>query len=274
MSSFYCTDLKIKDREKVPEVLAMATELTKQMSLVEMGFDLTDPTNQNEFQSFNTFESGCGWSDFSGASKWINENEIIDAIIHRFPDTEFIYEFYDNGPLAYKEYIKGDFCEQLVQRTLDIGVDNPEAFTRLADVLGVEQSYPFFIFPLGDQLVSKVEPEMDNIIDRVTKIVPDQKLYCIKVDNTDQGDYYSKKGVVEDGKIDWQQVSLDEGNVMDKTIESMEVRWENKPNEEVFKCLFDDSYRDEILALISKEERKVKPRWWPETEHDEDDLPF
>lgn len=238
------------------------------MSLDNLGFDLTDPANKDIYQSFDIIDSCLCWTVFSKVPKWIDENEIIDVIIHSFPDSEFIYEFYDDGPLVYKEYIKGDYREELVQRTLDIGVDNPEAFTRLADVLDVQQSYPFFIFPLGELPVSKVEPAIDSIIDRVTKIVPDQKLYCIQVNNLDYCDSYSKKGIVEDGKIDWQQISLDEYDVMDKTIESMEVRWENKPNEDVVKCLFDDSYRNEILALIEKERAEVE-----ELDY-EDDLPF
>ena len=268
MSSFFSTSLKIQDREIVPEVVAFATELTKKASMDEMGFDLTDPANKNIYHSFDIFDSCLCWHFFSGVPKSINEMEIIDAIIHRFPDTEFIYEFYDNGPLVYKEYIKGDFREQLVQRTLDIGVDNPEAFTRLADVLDVQQSYPFFIFPLGELPVSKVEPAIDSIIDRVTKIVPDQKLYCIKVANVDQGDSFFEKGVFEAGKINWQQITWDEYDVVNLTIESIEVKWENKPNEDVVKCLFDDSYRNEILALIAKARAAVE-----ELDY-EDDLPF
>jgi hypothetical protein len=88
------------------------------------------------------------------------------------------------------------------------------------------------------------------------------------VNNLDYCDSYSKKGIVEDGKINWQQISSDENDVMDKTIESMAIRWENKPNEDVLKCLFDDSFRDEILALIAKARAAVE-----ELDY-EDDLPF
>lgn len=274
MSSFLSTIFKIKDRERVPEVVAMATELTKKMSLDKLGFDLTDPANKDIYQSFNIIDSCLCWTAFSKVPKWIDESEIIDVIVHSFPDSEFIYEFYDDGPLVYKEYIKGDYREQLVQRTLDIGVDNPEAFTRLADVLDVQQSYPFFIFPLGELPVSKVEPEIDSIIDRVSKIVPDQKLYCIKVANVDQGDGYFEKGVFEAGKINWQQITWDEYDVVNLTIESIEVKWENRPNSDILKCLFDESYRDEMLALIAKRIAEAEARRRATGHNDDDDLPF
>lgn len=267
MGNYITTALMICNRERTPEVAAFATELTKKASMDEMGFDLTDPANQNDARSFRIYENRClCWDDYTSYPTHLNVDKIIDKIVHHFPEIEFIHEECWEGPVYFTEHIKGDYREEYVRRTLDIGVDDPEAFTRLADALNVRQSYPFFIFPLGDLPVSRVEPEIDSIIERVSKIVPDQKLYCIQVNNLDYCDCYSKKGIVEDGKINWHQISSDENDVMDKTIESMEIRLENKPNEDVLKCLFDDSFRDEILALIARAAVE-------ELDY-EDDLPF
>ena len=274
MGNYITTALTICNQKQAPEVVAFATDLTKTVSMEELGFDFTDPANHNDYLSFCVVDSNCiCWNQYTSYDKLLNPDYFIDEIAHHFPDTELIREDYHEGPLEFKQYIKGDFREELVRRTLDIGIDNPEAFTRLADVLDMQQSYPFFIFPLGELPVSKVEPEIDNIIDRISKIIPDQKLYCIKVDNDDQGDFYFEKGIFEDGEINWRQITMGEFDVIDKTIESIEIRWENKPNEDLMKCLFDDSFRDEILAQIAKERAEAEARWLA-TKHDEDDLPF
>lgn len=70
----------------------------------------------------------------------------------RFPETPFVI-----GDGFYREYVKGDFCERLIKLTLDVGVDNPEAYAKLSAILKEEQYPPFFLFPLGDLLISQVD---------------------------------------------------------------------------------------------------------------------
>ncbi len=246
MGNYYSTILKIKNREHAPEIVAFATELTKTVSMEEMGFDLTDPANHDEYHSFNASGSCISWHQYSSYPIQLNEEYLIDAIVHRFQDTEFIHEEYWEGPLSKKEYIKGDYREELVKRTLIVGVDSPDAFTKLSGALNKQHSYPFFIFPLGDLPVSKVESKIDRILNRIAEIVHDQKLYCILKAITESGNYYVSTCFCEDGETKWQDVPYDVNEAIWRNVET----WDDKPDDEVFKILFVRSYREQVLSRI------------------------
>lgn len=276
MRPFFKTKLEIINREQACEIKILAVELTRKKSLEVLGFDLADPANQDQYRSFYTEDSSIIWNDHTGYSEHLNTDYVIDEIVHRFPDSDFIYSYYWDGPLVNREYIKGDYREELVQRTIDIGVDSPEAFARLACSLKEEQHYPFFIFPLGELLISKVGQAVEGTLARIAKIVPDQKLYCILVDNNDaEGtESYYEKGVFENGRIEWHEIN-DENYALIKTSKDIDVWAFNKPNEEVYKLFFIDSYREKVLDQIEKAEAEEKARAaCRETEQEEDELPF
>ena len=70
-----------------------------------------------------------GGPSFRGNPKDLYTAGIMKEIVNRFPETPFVIgDGYD------REYVKGDFRERLVKHTLDVGVDNPEAFARLSAV--------------------------------------------------------------------------------------------------------------------------------------------
>lgn len=266
MGNYITTALTICNQKQASEVVAFATNLTQKVSMEVLGFDFTDPANHNDYRSFSLVDSNriC-WDQYTSYDKLLNLDYFIDEIAHHFPDIEFIREDYWEGPLSNKEYIKGDYRIELVRQSLYVGVDNQEAFVKLAEKLKEQQSYPFFVFNLEERPISKVESDINDIIDRISKIVPNQNLYCVVKTNYYGGNYYSSKGVFNNGRIDWENVTYSDNEAVWKT----EKDWDDHPNEIVFNCLFDDSYRDEIMAQIKKEweERQSK-------QDENDDLPF
>ena len=270
MGNYITTALTICNQKQVPAVVAFATDLTKKVSMEELGFDFTDPANHNDCLSFCVADSNCiYWNQYTSYDKLLNPNYFIDEIARHFPDTEFIQEDFWEGPLVFKQYIKGDFREELVRQTLYVSVDSQDAFVKLTKNLKEENSNPFFVFNLGERPITKVESDIKDILERISKIVPDTKLYYVVKTNNDGGNYYTSKGVFENGRIDWEKVTYSDNEAIWKTAKD----WDDHPNEIVFKCLFDYSYRDEIIAHIAKERADAEARVLA-TEHDEDDLPF
>ena len=297
--------MEVLDPKAAPEVLEFAKGLTRKRSLEQLGFDLVEmcrilssgvplsrdmfpedmaraleemrivddlsnPEDIREisyFLSFGINESTVWWNQFSGCLKDLGTMEIMKEIVNRFPETPFVI-----GDGYYKEYVKGDFCERLINYTLDVGVDNPEAYAKLSAVLKEQQYPPFFLFPLGDLLISKVDSAIEEILARVSALVPGEKLYCVLVDNeTIEGDIYDKKGVTSDSHITWQETTGMELHAILRT-EGKDVYCGNKPNETVFKCLFDEVYFNGVAAEIDREdaERAAKGNLGD----DDDDLPF
>lgn len=276
MSYRICTRLEILNRDQACEIKILAAELTRKQSLEDLGFDLTSPENEDGYTSFKAIDSMLCWCQHTSSPSWLKVDNIINCLVHRFPNAEFISRDYWDGPLVQTEYIKGDYREELVRRIIDIGVEDSKAFAKLASVFKEEQRYPFFIFPLPELPISKVEPEIERILAHVAKVVPDIKLYCILVKNNDgQGtDSYIQKGIYENGKKEWHEIS-DENYALFKTSDDIDVWAFNKPNEEVYKIFFEDSYREKLLAQIAKEEAEEKAKASRlEIGQNSDELPF
>ena len=277
-------ELSILDPKVAPKVIAFATELTRKRSLEELGFDLVDlsallssgasiswnqfsdslkqalkemglglpePADIDSFLSFSIIDSCICWHQFSGNLKGLGTMGIIDEIAAQFPDTEFLYGDGD----GYWECIKGNYREQFKYYTLDVGVDNPEAFAKLSAVLKEEQHPPFFLFPLGGMPVSKVDSAIEGVLSRVTGLVPGEKLYCVLVVNkTTEGDYYFSKGITVDTHIELQEITREEDKAIERTVKDIYQCYDNKPDEELFKCLFDETYFKQVYAQIAREE--------------------
>ena len=214
-----------------------------------MGFDLTDPANQDEMRSFSIDYTRISWSQSIGLTKPLNDKAIVEIIVDRFPDVEFYMEECRDGQPCLA-YLKGDIYEEIhMEMYLDVGVDNPESYARLAETFPEQQSLPFFIFPLGDITFREANAESVRILNRISEILPGEKLHCILVEEEkEEGALcYWKKCVTSNGKPDWQEVSSREQKALEKATDyNPDVCWSNKPNGDVFKCLFVDSYQEEI----------------------------
>ena len=304
--------LEALDPKAAPEVLEFAKELTRERSKEQLGLDLVElsrilssgvpfsrdmfpedmargleemrlvddlskPESIEEidyFLSFGIKGSTVWWNQFSNNLKGLGTQGIIKEIVKRFPETPFAI-----GDGYYKEYVKGDFCERLINLTLDVGVDNPEAYAKLSAVLKEEHYPPFFLFPLGELLISQVDSAIENVLARVSALVPGEKLYCVLAENeTIEGDIITKKGVTTDSHISWIETTGMELRVL--SYAESTAYGDNKPDEAMFRCLFDDAYYNEIAAVIAREDAEREARRKAEWEEkrsrgeDYDELPL
>lgn len=255
--------LQARKPENFKELAAYATEITKKASLEGLGYDITNPDEnpEKDFQSFSIHDETICWDDFTGCVNHLDIKAIIDQIVHHFPETEFIYRVYREGPLAYEAYIKGDICEGLLNKALYVGIENPEALRNvLKEMPDAKQSGPFLIFPFTEYPVSKFEKAIAEILQKVEEIIPDTELYCVIWDDDLDGGVYERKGIYTQGRILWEDVSLDE-------IQAIMIGLGvfNEPTEEVLGVLF-KGLQVALPEVYSNNEDNC--------EDDEDDLPL
>ena len=228
--------MPFKEGTDMSEVKAFAEEITRKASLDLLGYDITDPVGNpaKEYQRFSIGNDALCWSDYTGCDKHLDVPGIIKQIAHHFPETEFIYSVYWEGPMVSEEYIKGNVREKLVRKVLDVGIDNPEARRKvMTGMPDAEQSGPFLLFHFKQYPVSKLYEAADEITSKVAQIIPDTTLYCVMVDDDDEGYYFSEKGVFSDGKIIWEDMTWDERDIIN---DDLHVR-ENNPTDAVLAFL-------------------------------------
>ena len=289
-----------------PQVLEFATELTRKRSLENFGFDLVEmsrildsgePITRDSFPedmaramseiglnpaeledaggigyflSFGIKESSVWWNQFSGNLKGLGTNSLMNEIVARFPETSFII-----GDGYYRELVKGDYREQLVNYTIDVAVDSLEAYAKLSAVLEEPKYPPFFLFHLGELPVSKVDPAIEDILAKVSAIVPGEKLYCILVENeTIEGDLYTKFGVTTDSHISWKEATGMEWRAIEHC--GGDPYFGNKPDDIVFKSFFDEAFFNRVAGEIAREdaERDAELAAKRSQEDDDCDLPL
>ena len=213
MSASIGYSLHARKLDDFNELAAYATEITKKASLDGLGYDITKPDEnpEGEFQSFSIHDETICWDDFTGCVKHLDIKAIIDQIVHRFPEMEFIYRVWGDGPLVYEAYIKGDICERLLNKALYVGIENPEALRNvLKEMPDAKQSGPFLIFPFTEYPVSKFEEAIAEILQKVEAAIPDTELYCVIWDDDLDGGIYERKGIYSQDHILWEDVSVDE----------------------------------------------------------------
>lgn len=244
------------------EVKTYAMEITRKASLEQLGYDITDPDNpEKDYQGFHIIDDALCWNDFSGCVKHPDITAIVDQIVNRFPDVEFVYRWFQEGSMAEEQYIKGDVREELVSWFLDIGIDNPEALRKVRKKMpDVKQSGPFLLFPFAHHPVSKIRQSIDEALHKVVEIIPGTPLFCVICEDEDQCIVFTEKGVYSDGRITWKELTDDESNVIMRRLEI----WDNKPTETLFEFLFKGL---EIEIGESKNETPVLD------EDEEDSLP-
>ena len=229
--------LPFKEGTDMSEVKTFALEITRKASLAELGYDITDPANnpEEEFQSFGIYDEALCWSDFTGCRKHLDVVALVGQIVYRFPEMEFVYREFWDGPMVKEEYIKGDIREELESWFLDIGIDNSEALQKVQkEMPDVKQSGPFLLFPFAHYPVSKIRQSMEDTLHKVAGVIPDMTLYCVIGEDEDQGVIFEEKGVYADGQIAWEKMTDDETRVIWRGLEI----WENEPTVELLDFLF------------------------------------
>lgn len=228
--------LPLKKGIDFSEVKAFATEITRKVSMEQLGYDITDPANpEKDYQSFLIINDAISWKDFSGCVKHPDITAIVDRIVNRFPDVEFIYRCFQEGVMVEEEYIKGDIREKLESWFLDIGIDNPEALQKIRkEMPQVEQSGPFMLFPFLNYPVSKNRQAIDEVLNKVAGIIPGTSLYCVISKDVDQAVVFTEKGVYSDGQINWTELTDDESKII---MHGLDI-WDNEPTETLLEFLF------------------------------------
>ena len=228
--------LPIKEGTDMSEVYSFAEEITRKASLAELGYDITDPDNpEKDYQGFGIFDDAICWQDFSGCDKHLNVDALVDQIVHRFPDKEFVYRLFEEGPMVKEVYFKGEVREVLESWFLDIGIDDPEALQKVQkEMPDVKQSGPFLLFLFAHYPVSKIRQSMDETLHKVAGVIPDMTLYCVIGEDEDQGVIFEEKGVYADGQIAWEKITDDETRVMWRGLKI----WKNEPTLELLDFLF------------------------------------
>ena len=235
-----------------PRVRDFATVATREQSLKVLGYDLTDPEQGDEEEKYygvateyyvNEEDHTVGWSEFTGARKSLDIKGIMDQIVQAFPEVEFIYSHFHDGPLDYEEYRKGNEREELESFALDIAVKDEAAFQVLAREAQafVEQQEtlldyplfeggpihpPFVVFPMNRVRISLKEKAVEEVVRHLWDLVQ-TPLYCIIV-RQDQGTAdCNKKAVFSGGELTWEVI----GNLFTMV-------YGNAPDERVLDFLF------------------------------------
>lgn len=298
-----------------PRVRDFATVVTREQSLIDLGYDLTDPEqgDENEKRLGVATDYFVGeehhvlcWSEFSGASKPLDIDVIIDRIVQAFPNVEFIYSYFHDGPLSYEEYRKGSEREEVVSFALDVAVKDEAAFQVLAreaqafverqETLLEEPlfggglfypSYPLFddgpvnppfvVFPMKRIRISQMEKTVEDFLRHLWDLVQ-TPLYCVIV-REDQGTAdCDEKAVFSGRELIWER------------IDYLFIMIGNTPDERVLDFLFfpEEGSLGKSNRFFFDPETGIRTSFYPEDESDglekasvnddedgeEDDLPW
>ena len=224
MSATIGYELHVRDPKDFKEMAAYATELTREWSLKELGYDLTIHDEEGEenddfyFQGFSVTDKAVTWDDFTGCPKGIPVKEIVERISKHFPKTEFIYRAFWEGPVAYECTIKNGVETKIKPYGLCMYIDNEEDFRRLAGMVQKEElKAPYFIeevFVIEDQCIAILHFEslsqedselaLKGIMDDITKSLSQTDFYAIFFINGEESQEILRKAHVTKGKAEWQ----------------------------------------------------------------------
>ena len=112
MSATIGYGLRTRKAEDFEQMAAYATELTREWSLKELGYDMTIRDEEREkkqgfyFQGYYVEENEVMWHDFSGSDKNIPIEVMIEQVSTHFPEMELLFWRSWEGPVDYECSIK------------------------------------------------------------------------------------------------------------------------------------------------------------------------
>ena len=112
MSTTIGYGLRTRKAEDFEQMAAYATKLTREWSLKELGYDMTIRDEEREkkqgfyFQGYYVEEDQVTWHDFSGSSKYIPIDHILEQVTTHFPEMELLFWRSWEGPVTYECSIK------------------------------------------------------------------------------------------------------------------------------------------------------------------------
>ena len=230
MSCTYGFQLSCREAD-FPRVRDFATEATREQSLKDLGYDLTDPEQGNEEEKYygvatvfyvSEEHHALCWGEHSGARKSLDIEGIMDRIVQAFPDVEFIYSQDYDGFVDYEEYRKGSEREEVKSFALDVAVKDEAAFPVLAWVAltfveeqetlldaplfaGGSVHPPFVVFPMNRVRVSIKEKTVEDLIKHLWDVVR-TPLYCVFVEDWEDSAGCARKAVFSGGELSWERI--------------------------------------------------------------------
>ena len=224
MSYLYGFDLSCREAD-FPRVRNFAIEETRKQSLKDLGYDLTDPKlGHGVANSFFVSEEqhALCWGEHSGARKSLDVDGIMDRIVQRFPEVEFIYSQDYDGFVDYEEYRKGSEREEVNSFALDVAVKDEAVFqvlSREAQAFVEEQETlldaplfeegsihpPFVVFPMNRVRVSIKKKTVGDLIKHLWDVVR-TPLYCVFVEDWEDSAGCARKAVFSGGELSWERI--------------------------------------------------------------------
>ena len=225
MSRIYGFSLSCQEID-FPRVRDFATAATREQSLKDLGYDLTGPEQEakkgNSYFFVNEEHHTLDWTVFSGARKSLDVDGIMDRIVQRFPEVEFIYSQDYDGFVDYEEYRKGSEREEVNSFALDVAVKDEAVFqvlSREAQAFVEEQETlldaplfeegsihpPFVVFPMKRVRVSIKKKTVEDLIKHLWDVVR-TPLYCVFVEDWEDSAGCARKAVFSGGELSWERI--------------------------------------------------------------------
>ena len=224
MSATIGYGLRTRKAADFEEMAAYATELTREWSLKELGYDLTVHDEEREkkqgfyFQGYHVEENQVTWHDFSGSDKNVPIDDIIEQVSTHFPEMELLFWRSWEGPVDYECSIKYGEVTEIKPHGLCLYIENEDDFRCLSGMVQKEElKTPYCIEKVmvkEDQRIvilyfeslSQEDSEcaLNGIMDEITKLLPQSDFYCFFFENDGMGDRLERKAHVENGHVEWQ----------------------------------------------------------------------
>ena len=123
MSMTYSCCLEMRQQTDFERVVRLATELTREWSLSQYGYDLTvkSPDRDDRYQGFDIYEEDrcvC-WHDFSGIATQIPVNRFVRHITATLPDVPLRRTDAEEGQLCYKAVFQNGEWTELEDEYMD-----------------------------------------------------------------------------------------------------------------------------------------------------------
>jgi hypothetical protein len=196
-----------------------------------LGYDLTDPEQGDEEEKYygvatvfyvSEEHHALCWGEHSGARKSLDVDGIMDRIVQRFPEVEFIYSQDYDGFVDYEEYRKGSEREEVNSFALDVAVKDEAVFqvlSREAQAFVEEQETlldaplfeegsihpPFVVFPMNRVRVSIKKKTVGDLIKHLWDVVR-TPLYCVFVEDWEDSAGCARKAVFSGGELSWERI--------------------------------------------------------------------
>ena len=219
---FYLTPTK---KEEMVRLVDYVTEATRKHSLELLGEDITiKDYDYFDPYGFKVLETFFHWRDHTSNKKHLDIDALENDIATHFPDMEFTREMVINNNTLYHAIGCNGKWEKL-KEPMDLYVffDNEEQLNLIASnrdtfasIDGFDEDVTdnktecFVKFGFGNLPETKFKNALEAIIATIGQLLPGSELPCIMTKWYDQGDSFSEKATIKDGKAEWQEITSDE----------------------------------------------------------------